>query len=301
MNSYGGEWRNRLQLGTDSLVQTSFYQPIDIAQTFFVEPMALARQSVEDVYNDGNRVARYHFNDAGGELDFGANFGHAGQIRAGYFATSRRANVDIGIPLLPEVDARDAGLAMIATYDSREEESFAAHGVAAAVQYFQSSTDLGAQRNWERVEAAVRSGFPAGKMMMWFTLAGGSELGSDLPFDRAFSIGGPQSFPGLAMGEIRAKKYVTADGAFLWHVADILPILSQKLYGGLTLQGGKVYDRLDPVPDSTIYGASAYFGGRTPLGTLTLGVGWATGSRAGWITLGTPVGSGTILNHPLFR
>jgi NTE family protein len=301
VNSYGGEWRNRVQLGTDSLVQTSFYQPLDVAQSFFVEPTALARQSVEDVYNDGSRVARYHFNDAGGELDVGANWAHYGQIRVGYWASNRRANVDIGTPLLPEVNTTDAGLAALASYDSREEESFSSHGVAAAVQYFQSSTDLGAERNWQRVEAAVRSGFPAGKMMLWFTAAGGSELGSNLPADRAFSIGGPQSFPGYAMGEIRAKHYVTADGAFLWHVADILPILSQKLYGGLTLQGGRVYDRLDGVADGTLYGASAYFGGRTPLGTVTLGVGWASGSRAGWITLGTPVGSGTILNHPMFR
>ena len=157
--------------------------------------------------------------------------------------------MDIGTPLLPEVNTTDAGLAATASYDSREEESFSSHGVAAAVQFFDSSTDLGAGRNWQRVEAAVRSGFPAGKMMMWFTAAGGSELGSTLPADRAFSLGGPQSFPGYAMGEIRARRYWTADGSFLWHVADILPILSQKLYGGITLEGGQVYGRIDPVPD----------------------------------------------------
>ena len=301
INSYGAEWRNRIQLGTDSLVETSFYQPINVAQTMFIQPTALARQSVEDIYNDGSRVARYHFNDAGGQIDLGANWTSYGQIRVGYWASNRRANVDIGTPLLPQVNTTDAGLAATATYDSREEESFASHGVAAAVQFFESSTDLGAERNWQRVEAAVRSGFPAGKMMMWFTAAGGSELGSTLPSDRAFSIGGPQSFPGYAMGEIRARRYWTADGAFLWHVADILPILSQKLYGGITLEGGQVYGRFDPVPDGTLYGASLSVGGRTPLGTITLGVGWASGSRAGWITLGTPVGSGTILNHPMFR
>ena len=33
MNSYGAEWRNRIQLGTDSLIQSSFYQPLNVAQT----------------------------------------------------------------------------------------------------------------------------------------------------------------------------------------------------------------------------------------------------------------------------
>jgi hypothetical protein len=41
--------------------------------------------------------------------------------------------------------------------------------------------------------------------------------------------------------------------------------------------------------------------GRTPIGTLTIGVGKATGAWAGWVTLGTPVGSGSILDRPLFR
>jgi len=55
------------------------------------------------------------------------------------------------------------------------------------------------------------------------------------------------------------------------------------------------------VPDGSLYGVSAYLGGRTPLGTVTVGVGKTTGSWAGWITLGTPVGSGSILDHPIFR
>jgi NTE family protein len=301
LNAYDGEWRNRVQIGSDSLLQTSLYQPVNVAQTFFVEPILLVRRSLEDIYNDGNRVARYQFYESGGRFDVGANIAHDGQIRVGYFSSKRRAEVDIGTPLVPTVDATDAGLAATATYDSREAGSFATEGLAAEVQYFRSDSSLGADRDWQRIEAAARKGVPAGKMMLWFTAAGGTDLGSALPEDRAFSLGGPQSFPGYAMGEVRARRYWTLDGAFLWHVADILPILSQKLYGGVTLEGGRVYERVDPVPDGSLYGVSAYFGGRTPIGTLTLGVGWATGGRAGWITLGTPVGSGTILNQPMFR
>jgi NTE family protein len=301
LNSYGGEWRNRLQIGSDSLIQTSLYQPLNIGQTFFVEPQLLARQSVEDVYNGNNRIARYHFNDAGGEFDLGANLTNSGQIRIGYFDTKRRTDLDTGIGLLPEVDTTDAGLTATATYDSREQASFASTGIAAEVQYYKSDSSLGAVRDWERVEAAVRKGIPAGKMMLWFTAAGGTDLGSGLPADRAFSLGGPQSFPGYSIGEVRARRYWTLDGAFLWHVADILPILNQSLYSGVRFEGGRVYDRIDLTPDGTLYGASAYIGGRTPIGTLTVGVGWASGSRAGWITLGTPVGAGSILNSPMFR
>jgi NTE family protein len=301
LNSYGGEWRNRLQVGSDSLVQTSLYQPLTVAQTFFVEPGLLAGQSIEDIYSGDNRIARYHFNDAGGQFDVGANLTNAAQLRVGYWADKRRTDIDTGIPLLPVVDTTDAGLAANATYDSREAESFASHGLAAEVQYYKSDSSLGAVRDWQRLEAAFRKGVPFGKSMIWLTAAGGTDFGGSLPADRAFSLGGPQSFPGYSIGEVRARGYWTVDGAFLWHVADILPILSQSLYSGLRLEGGRVYERIDPTLDGTLYGASVYIGGRTPIGTLTVGVGWASGSRAGWITLGTPVGAGSILNHPMFR
>ncbi len=301
LNSYGAEWRNRVQIGSDSLIETSLYQPVNVAQTFFIEPRLLAGQSIEDIYSNDNRIARYHFNDAGGEFDVGANLTNAAQVRLGYWIDKRRTDIDTGISLLPQVDTTDAGLSATATYDSREAESFATHGLAAEVQYYKSDGSLGAVRDWERLEGALRKGLPVGKSMIWLTAAGGTDLSSTLPADRAFSLGGPQSFPGYSIGEIRARGYWTVDGAFLWHVADILPILSQSLYSGLRLEGGRVYDRIDATPNGTLYGGSAYIGGRTPIGTLTIGVGWASGSRAGWITLGTPVGAGSILNQPMFR
>jgi NTE family protein len=301
LNPYDGQWRNRLQLGSDSLVESSLYQPLNVAQSFFIEPGLRARRSIEDVYNDSDRVARYHFIDVGGRFDVGANLAQDTQIRVGYWAFKHRTEVDTGITLLPEADATDAGLAATATYDSRNLSSFATQGIAAALQYLKSDSSLGADRDWQRIEAAARKGVAAGKMALWFTAAGGTDLGSTLPADRAFSLGGPQSFPGYAPGEIRANRYWTVTGALLWRVADILPIANQALYGGVTFEGGRVYERVDPVADGALYGVSAYFGGRTPIGTLTLGVGRATGAWGGWISLGTPVGTGSILDQPMFR
>jgi len=159
----------------------------------------------------------------------------------------------------------------------------------------------GAVSNDEMLEAAARHVILAGVTTLSLTAAGGTNLGSALPPDRAFSLGGPQSFPGYSPGEVRAGRYWTVQGNFFWRVADILPILNQALYGGIGIQGGHVYERVDPVPDGDLYGISGYIGGRTPLGTVTVGVGKATGSWAGWVTLGTPVGSGSILDHPIFR
>ena len=303
LDSYGGEWRNRLQLGTTALLDTSLYQPLNAGQTFFIEPGALLRRSLEDVYNNTERVAQYHFVDAGGQIDVGANLWKDGQVRLGYWNVRRRSYVDTGVPAMPTVDDRDAGLTTTAIYDTRDTASFATKGIAAQIQYFWSGSTLGADRDWQRLEAAVRKAVPSGKLMIWLTAAGGTDLGTSLPPDRAFSLGGPQSFPGYAQGEVRARRYLTFDGDFLWRIADIMPIASQALYGGVGLQAARVYDRVDPVPNGSLYGLSAYVGGQTPVGTLGVGVGKATGGAwGGWITIGTPIGAnGSILNQPLFR
>jgi len=301
LNDYGGQWRNRVQLGTSSLFATSLYQPLETSQIFFVEPGALIGRSIEDIYNDYNRIAQYFFIDFGGVVDVGVNLGSNSQLRAGYWADRRRIEVDTGTTLLPTGKHTDAGLLASGFFDNRDASTFASRGTAAEIQYFRSDDGLGADRRWETLEAAARHVMRAGVTTLWLTAAGGTDLGSTLPADRAFSLGGPQSFPGYSPGEVRARAYWTVQGNVLWRVADILPIANQALYGGLGVEAGHVHDRVDPVADGDLYGISGYLGGRTPIGTLTIGVGKATGAWAGWVTLGTPVGSGSILDQPIFR
>jgi NTE family protein len=301
LNDYGGQWRNRVQLGTTTLLSTGLYQPLETAQTFFVEPVAMIGRSTEDIFYDYTRIAQYFFNDAGGQLDVGVNLGSNGQLRVGYWGGRRRVEVDTGTPLLPTGKFTDAGLAATGFFDNRDYSSFASRGTAAAIEYFKSGSSFGAERDWETLEAAARQVIQAGNATLTVTLAGGTGLGSRLPADRAFSLGGPRSFPGYSPGEVRAGAYWTAQGNALWRVVDILPIANQALYGGIGVEGGHVYDRIDRVANGELYGVSIYMGGRTPVGTLTLGFGKALGAWAGWVTLGNPVGSGSILDHPIFR
>jgi NTE family protein len=301
LNAYGGQWRNRLKLGTTSLAASSLYQPLNAKQTFFIEPGVEASRSLEYVYNDYHRIAQYFFNDLGGRIDFGVNFGTKAQVRIAYWADHRGTELDTGVSLLPTGESTDAGLAAVAFYDTRDSASFANSGTAAAIQYYRSDSALGAMRNWETLEAAARQALPMGKTLLWLTAAAASDLGSTLPADRAFSLGGAQSFAGYAPGEIRARRYATLQGDVLWRIANILPVANQTLYGGIRLQGVRVADRVDPVPGGRLYGISGYLGGRTPIGTVTIGVGKATGAWAAWLTFGTPIGTGSILNQALFR
>ena len=302
INSLGAEWRNQIQLGSETQFSTSFYQPLTISQVFFVEPSAGFYRTLEDVFDDGERIATYEFNNLGGGIDLGVNLSNQAQVRAGYIYRQRDVRVDTGAALLPEGTENDAGLMVSATFDSRDTPFNATRGMALALEYLLSDDSLGASRDWERVEMGLGMAVPVRKDIVWITVAGGSDLGSDLPADRAFMLGGPGSFPGFELGELRANQYWTASGSYLWQVKDIMSIRGQALYAGFRLQAGETYQRLDLVDEGLIYGGSVYLTGRTQVGPLTVGIGTTSAdSWSLWVAVGRPIGHGTILERGIFR
>jgi len=308
LNSLGAEWRNELQLGYYSQLTSSLYQPLDVAQRFFVEPRVTWARSWEDLFLDGERLATYRFSDWGGELDLGVNLGDNAQLRAGYLYTRRRASVETGSPLLPAADRNDAGLTVTATFDSRDTPFNPTRGAAVALEYFQSDDALGGDRDWQRLELGAGLALPVRNDIVWVTLAGGSDLDTDLPADRTFMLGGPGSFPGFELGELRVSDYWTASGSYLWKIKDIMSIRGQALYAGVRLEAGQTFGSLEEAllpgfeEDELIYGGSLYVAGRTQAGPLTVGLGGTSrDSWALWIAVGRPIGNGTILERGIFR
>ena len=308
LNSLGAEWRNEVQLGYFNNLSTSLYQPLDVAQRFFVEPKLFWTRSWEDIFYDNERLARYKFSDWGGKLDVGVNLSDDAQIRAGYLYTRRAASVETGSPILPEDKRNDAGLTLTATYDTRDTPFNPTRGLAAALEYAYVDDSLGADLDWERLELGVGLALPVRSDVVWMTLAGGTDLNTSMPPDRYFMLGGPGSFPGYELGELRLTDYWTASGSYLWKIKDIMSIRGQALYAGMRLEAGQAFGRLESAvlpgfeDDEFIYGGSLYLAGRTQAGPLTVGVGMtSTDSWSLWIAVGRPVGNGTILERGIFR
>jgi NTE family protein len=301
VNDLGGQWRNELQLGSAQVLATSFYQPLDIAQRYFVEPRLFWNRDWQSVFHDHNEVARYQFDDRGGRIDIGMNISDQSQLRVGYIASQRRVTVETGSPLLPQLQATDAGIVVSALYDSRDTPFRPTRGLAAALEYFRSDALLGAPRNWQRAELGLGVAVPFRQDVLWIAAAGGTHLGSALPADRLFALGGPGSFPGYQFAELRAASYWTFSGSYFWPLKDIVSLRGHALYAGLRLQAGHAYDQLDGQNDGQVESASLYITGRTRVGLLT--VGFATTSthlHSLWLSLGRPVLQGTILDRGLF-
>ena len=112
----------------------------------------------------------------------------------------------------------------------------------------------------------------------------------------------PTSFPGLELGELRVQDYWTIDTSYLWRVKEVLPVRNLALYAGIRLTAGAIHGRIDGGREGEIYGGSVYLTGRTLVGPLLLGVGMtSTDSWSLWLSIGRPVGHGTIVEKGVFR
>jgi NTE family protein len=301
VNSRGGEWRNELQLGYETSLTTGFYQPFDAAQRWFVEPSAAAIRTSEDLYLDGERLANYNFKDLGGRVDFGWNASRSAQVRLGYLTTKRESSVQTGPELLPDVDERDAGLALGASFDSRNRGALATDGIAAQLEYYEIADALGASRDWRRLETGAVFALPLRRNYVWISGAAGSDLGSGIPVDRAFRLGGARTLPAFANDELRSRAYWLASANFMWHLKDLVSVKNQALYAGLGLQWAGLYDRAITQDDKELNGASVQLLGSTPIGALTLGAGKSGSNWGFWLSLGRPIGQGSILQSGLLQ
>jgi NTE family protein len=296
INDRGGELHGTLRVGRTSGLEASLYQPIDTSQTWFVEPGVVAQRSLEDLYVDGDAAARYEFAQLHGFLDFGRVYGTRSEIRAGIRAGTQWARREIALAGLPEIDGEGyGGVALGYNYDSRDRDMLANRGVIARVNYFRGEEALGSAGEYERVEGMAGLAVPFGDDMLYLRASGGSSLATELPVYDLFTLGGPVSMPGLAIGELRGTSYWSGQAAYLRKFADISPLFGHSLYLGATFTAADMSGRIDGARKLPIYSGALVLGGRTPLGPVNLSL--ALTSESAWqfvFGLGRPIEERTI-------
>jgi NTE family protein len=296
INDRGGELRGSLRLGRTSGIDTSLYQPLDSAHRWFVEPGLVAQRSVEDLFDDGEAVARYDFTSAWGAIDAGRVFGRRAELRAGIRSGIQSADREIGSPDLPEISREGyGGLAARYTFDSRDRDVLWQRGMVARLAYFRGEEALGAESVYDRFEGTATVVLPFERAVGYLRVSGGSAFDSALPLPDTFSLGGPVSLPGASIGEFRGSSYWSAQASYLQPVADINYIFGQSIYAGLKLTAADMSGRIDGIHAAPIFSGAFVLAGRTPLGPVSLSL--AATNTSDWqlmLGLGRPIEERTI-------
>ncbi len=298
MNALGGQLQATAIIGRTSGITAAFRQPLDLAQSWFVEPGVVARSSLEDIYSEGEPAASYSFNKAFGYLEVGRVFGRRAELRAGLRGGGQSVKREVALPTLDEVDWEGyGGLALRFTYDTRDAVAIPRSGLLARAVYFESEDWLSAAEQYRRTEGLLSYWKLVGDDVWNLRAAGGSSLETELPIYDDFLLGGPISFPGFGLGELRGQGYWVTSSSYLRKVADISNLFGQALYLGGMASVGAMNGQFDYADDRMLYSGAFLLSGRTMLGPLTLVL--AVTNEADWqlsFNLGRPIMEQTIMD-----
>lgn len=299
VNPLGGQWRNALQLGQLSELETVFYQPLDVPQRLYVEPGLRLRRSLEDIFDDGDRLARYELLEFQTRIDVGMNLSNYARLHTGYRWSVAEFDLDTGDTPQFDLDrTRDASIVFGALYDTRDAATLPTRGSYAHFEYTNSGRSLGGEQSYDQFEAVLGHSARWGSNVLLLAGGVGQTLRGTLPRYRDFRIGGVRSFPALERGELRGEGYWAGSATWLLRLADIQALFGQVFYGGFGLHAVRVTDRIDEVDDDTVLGASFTLGARTPAGPLLLSLGAADNGSFGFhVALGRPIAEGSMLDR----
>ena len=292
VNALGGRWTNTLQLGRTALYRTSLFQPVERRQRFFVEPLARASRTLEDVYDGNDRIARYVRTSVAAHFDAGASLDTWGELRIGIEASRNDYRLDTGNPLLREFDGVDSiGLTGRFILDTRDSAFLPTHGRYADLRFYSAESALGSDDSYRQATLFAQQVLPVGRNLLYLEIAGGTDFDSPAPLYDLFTLGGVGELAGFQFEELRGREYAYGRAAYLWKVTDLQTLLGRALYVGAGIEAGNMYERIDGAPASgLLLGSSVFVGGRTPLGPLILTFGVAEGGhKAAYVQIGRPL------------
>ena len=276
LNSLGGELRTSVQVGEPNYFVTSFYQPLEKSQTFFVAPWFGAEQSIEEIYSHDDPVLQLDVRRIAAHLDAGMALGNWGEFRVGVERGNVNVRQKIGDPLVQDptghfqIGAWTTQLAV----DTLDRRVFPTAGSYLLVRGYFAETALGSESNYQVGSLDFSHTFLEGQRNNWTIFArGGSDFGSRAPYYDQFSQGGLFDFSGYQINGLIGREY--ALGGVQFRRAITLNATSGgATFLGASLETGNVWERLDgSSANGVILSGAVFLGIASKIGPVYLAYG----------------------------
>jgi NTE family protein len=288
INRLGLEWRNDFQLGSTMLIRSELYQPLDFHGRFFVKPWLQAQREKQPLFVDGQKVASYDLELAGGGIDFGVQFGSIGEMSIGLARLHIHARVDTGASGLPIYDVDQGAIRYRLSFSTLDRPAIPTHGgeLRAGVDFARAA--VGSDVDYDRAFAGASRFFGKGRHTGFVVVDGGSNLGSTIPSYDEFTLGGLFSLGGYADGEFHGQYFATAKAGYYVRIAALPAGFGQGVYVGGILETGNTWARTADISLHDLrYGFTAILGADTIAGPVFLAYGIGEGgSDRFYLTVG---------------
>lgn len=249
LTGLGSEWRIDGALGTTLSLGTELYQPIGgnrpVHGGAFFSPRAIYTRTSENLYRDGELVAIYGRQRAGGGVDLGWNSSGSTRFLAGCDLAWVRNVTRVGDPLLPRSTGAEHSLRARLDYDGRNAAYLSSRGVRlrSTTQWFLKAPD--ARLAFGTVDGSFEAAHTIqGDRVLTAALEGGATFGGEAPTLYQFSLGGGFRLGAFPPYAFRGPRYVLGSAGYRQPLLRLPSLLGGKLYADARIEAGSVFDRV---------------------------------------------------------
>ena len=281
INRYGAEWFSRAQVGETMEFTSSFYQPMDYSQRWFVEPSYTFRAENIASIEDGNELGEFRVRRHSVGLSIGRVLSNTAELRVGTTRSQGRASVRVGPPELDTIEFNDGNYFAKFSYDTLDSIFFPSRGSRFELSYAVSDQDFGADQDFKRLRFKGLHAFDLGlnRLVLGAEFLRSDDLDAEPQFSEG--LGGFLRLSGLQPNAIVGQNLALARGVYFRRMSQrsALP-LDVPLYLGGSLEVGNTWlaDASFDIGDQ-IFSGSLFFGMDTPLGPLYLAYGHSEGGE----------------------
>lgn len=282
INDRGAEWRTDLQLGTDPLLVSEFYQPFGAESRMFFAPRVDLRQSARKSFIGDDAIARYRINEVSAGIDFGMEIAEWGEFRLGTYHGAGNARVKVGDTAIPNIDFNTGAVFAQLRADTLDHAHFPGSGYRAGLTWTQSLPELGADQRFESFESEYVKAWSRGRSSLQLGLSYATTFNADTPVTEYFTLGGFLRMSGLEQGEISGPHAALGKLVYYRRVSSAPDgLLNMPVYLGASFEAGNVWQSRSDISFDSLWANGSIFAGLdTYIGPVYLAAGVAEGGEA---------------------
>ncbi len=291
LNDYGGESRNRVQLGQVTEFYSEYLQPFGNRGQYYVAPY-LQYKAYNFPVNVGENVdfAEYRRSRAAGALEAGWTPNSSWQISGAVEYGRDQARLRVGQPDFPNFASDFGGIVVRAVYDSLDKSGFPSSGTRVDVSQEYLLTGLGSTDSAQIARGRWDSVFSTGpnNFLIGGSVSSSTGNGRDTQIAALSPLGGLTNLSGYTESQLFATQTALLRGVYYRRLTDAQALFSVPVYLGGSLEAGGVWDRRRQIGSDAIAAGSVFLGVDTFLGPIFLGYGYAQGGHSAlYLTFGS--------------
>jgi NTE family protein len=282
----GAEWATDVRVGTDTLISTEWFQPLDLERRLFVEPSVGFSRGPVRAFVLG-QTSEFSTKVYGGAFDVGSHLIPNAEVRVGLDRGYGEYELESGLAPPGEQDFDDGGAHATFLYDSLDRSSFPTAGVLTGGSWQMRSRSLGADTDYEFVNAGLFAVTSAFGQALALRMRGQWETSGDVAVYDQIAIGGLFELSGLGNTAVLGPEAGVVSLITYRGLSGASGRLHFPVYVGASLEAGGGWEWSELADDDLVIAGSLFLGIDSLLGPIFFAFGAAEGGeRAVYFSIG---------------